>query len=1812
MRPSLRSSESGADRRPILIWCVTSVNKTPSSHKPLQKTDNTNTKLKLMRPELTFKNDDNPVIKAESASSSTLKGDKNLGGQQTGNNENAHQDKGLIKIFVMTLIFILLFHPGINANTVFTPCTITTEICNNGIDDDGDGLVDGADPECAADCSDGERIDLVWSGLKNDIPKSLSISNTSNIDSIVVEVFYLGGSPGSTIIIEDDLGNTYTAYRETLASNRFIYRATLPATSQIDYNNLTNDHRAQSIIAFVYRSNVPGKSATATHTYISGYNNTKTLEFKLPVRTGAEDVVIQLPVSEITYDNRILNFAVTAGSVNAYVAKSWAPEDEAVNGCCMDIIEIVLPDVPPSADKVTIDIISPGGGTGQSYVIAGTVLTDFSCLDEICGNGTDDDGDGLADCDDPECGGIPVAVASGDLTICAGASVSISASAKGGVTPYAYSWSHGLGDGSLKVVSPSITTTYTVTVTGGNECTETDEVTIVVNPSPTADAGEDQSVCASIPFTLSGAATGGTTPYSYSWNQGLGTGTSHDVTPSDPTVYTLTVASPNGCVDTDQITLTPESCAEDCTNGIDDDNDGLTDCNDPDCTPVLDAGSDVNICQGESIIIGVTVNGTSGSYSYSWNNGHSGQSQIVSPSATTTFAITVTSAGGCTATDEVTVNVVVCGEDCTNGIDDDGDGLIDCDDPDCITSAAPNLTDDAFTACPGLPVSDRVTFNDENLQSPAFSIASNPTNGMVSIDATGKFTYTPFVTNCMNDQFIYEVCNMVTGCCSQATVYITFGDVTAPILTNVPADLTIGCDDAVPTPPQIVAYDECPGIFVDYVETSDEHNIGACETYTITRTWLATDLCGNTATGTQIITVVDQTKPEIFRLYTLDNGMRMIAGVAKRVTKDWKYIPFPVTFNETPMIFSTVVTDNELSAVTTRQRNPYSQGFELRLYEEEGNDGTHQPEDVAWIAIEAGTNTGSMALEAGRWENINDAPGTVAFSDMFDNIPGLLASIQSTNDEDPVGVRLNTSGNGSAEIFLQEEQSADSETSHVFEHVGYLAFNAGSELIDERQEPFGETGRIDLTNAWTTIALNRTYTKPVVMVGGISNNDGNPVLTRVRNVTNNSFEVRLEEWGYLDGTHSAESISWLVMEGAIPGDMDYYCYGSASGLETGINVFAMDNCDDQVAFGYTETPSVQAGGTLTIRTWMAIDDCGNTTLTTRYDTCTNAALYARAKLSGAMINNGGGENMRDDLRTKELVPVREPYSSLPGFPHVEGTSGSNEDSGNDNNDPDPNDMVIICHNPGTPAEKTMEIPESALNAYLSSGDYLGPCGGSGEPDPNGLPNGAITAQFRTIADGDWNDDDIWQGGSAPPLTNVNNKTISIEHFVYLQSGGIQLKNNSTLWITNGGLTIQSGNFQNEKSDLVLYNSDLVLNAGDLQFTKGQATMYAENSSLSVDGNFQSLGTKNLEGVCLTVTGSYENEGTVEMHHVCGVIGSSFNNKSGAELDVFDVKMNVQGGIFENASSATLTGDSLIVWVENGDLKNNGSWSALVLQYCVSGSSIGFAGVLPISEDCAGIADFFNPCECIQPGEFFSSADPDGNGEPGDDPINNPDTLSMAEIAGPGTLDPVLLEVDGDDAIVDWMLIELRNAEDETEIIAYSTVAMQRDGDIITEDGEGLINFPELPEGEYYVAIRHRNHLPLMTDQPITLSVENAPLVDFTDLNLPVRGDALGGRIINGERSLWAGDFNEDGKVIYQGPYNDVFFLFSRVLGDGGNSGFLANYIVQDYDLHDFNLDGKVIYQGPNNDRASLLYHTVMIHGGNNGFLANYIVEDALP
>jgi subtilisin-like proprotein convertase family protein len=205
-----------------------------------------------------------------------------------------------------------------------------------------------------------------------------------------------------------------------------------------------------------------------------------------------------------------------------------------------------------------------------------------------------------------------------DVQICGGQIASLTAS--GGGT---YRWNTNANGAGISV-NPTVTTTYTVTVTQG-VCTATLSTTVEVLPAPIANAGPDQTQCAGETINLS--ASGGT---DYNWSTG-DPNSDISVNPTTTTTYTVTVSN-GSCSSIDRVVVNIRPA------------------------PTVNAGPSGSVCEGQNVTLTATVTGGSGN-TLQWSTGATTSSITVTPFGSTSYQVTVTSAGGCTAETDVAVLV---------------------------------------------------------------------------------------------------------------------------------------------------------------------------------------------------------------------------------------------------------------------------------------------------------------------------------------------------------------------------------------------------------------------------------------------------------------------------------------------------------------------------------------------------------------------------------------------------------------------------------------------------------------------------------------------------------------------------------------------------------------------------------------------------------------------------------------------------------------------------------------------------------------------------------------------------------------------------------------------------------------------------------------------------------------------------------------------------------------------------------------------------------------------------------------------------
>ncbi|MEZ4740123.1 MAG: trypsin-like peptidase domain-containing protein [Flavobacteriales bacterium] len=199
------------------------------------------------------------------------------------------------------------------------------------------------------------------------------------------------------------------------------------------------------------------------------------------------------------------------------------------------------------------------------------------------------------------------------------------------------------------------------------------------------------------------------------------------------------------------------------------------------------------------------------------------------------------------------------------------------------------------------------------------------------------------------------------------------------------------------------------------------------------------------------------------------------------------------------------------------------------------------------------------------------------------------------------------------------------------------------------------------------------------------------------------------------------------------------------------------------------------------------------------------------------------------------------------------------------------------------------------------------------------------------------------------------------------------------------------------------------------------------------------------------------------------------------------------------------------------------------------------------------------------------------------PSSEPYTaLGYTQSGGGGeTVQAGVFNTTGSNAIVDWVLVELHSVAPAYNLVATRNGLVQRDGDIVDMDGTSPLVF-NAGAGNYHVAVRHRNHLGVMSANAIALSGSTT----VVDLRIPATATygTEATRTIGAVRALWAGNCLNDGQLLYTGSGNDRDRILARI------GGSVPTNTVNGFYLEDVNMDGQAKYTGGTNDRDMILFN----------------------
>ncbi|OQX77760.1 MAG: hypothetical protein B6D61_06700 [Bacteroidetes bacterium 4484_249] len=149
-----------------------------------------------------------------------------------------------------------------------------------------------------------------------------------------------------------------------------------------------------------------------------------------------------------------------------------------------------------------------------------------------------------------------------------------------------------------------------------------------------------------------------------------------------------------------------------------------------------------------------------------------------------------------------------------------------------------------------------------------------------------------------------------------------------------------------------------------------------------------------------------------------------------------------------------------------------------------------------------------------------------------------------------------------------------------------------------------------------------------------------------------------------------------------------------------------------------------------------------------------------------------------------------------------------------------------------------------------------------------------------------------------------------------------------------------------------------------------------------------------------------------------------------------------------------------------------------------------------------------------------------------------------------------------DDVVDWVLIELRDTTDASlatgeTIIARQAAFLLNDGSVVDLDGSSILAFNHSIINSLFVVIHHRNHLAVMSANPLT-ELNGIYSYDFTANNSQAYGTDAQKDLGEGIYGMYGGDANADNTI-------DDFDKTVSWLNETGLSGYLSS---------DLNLDGQ--------------------------------------
>ncbi len=275
------------------------------------------------------------------------------------------------------------------------------------------------------------------------------------------------------------------------------------------------------------------------------------------------------------------------------------------------------------------------------------------------------------------------------------------------------------------------------------------------------------------------------------------------------------------------------------------------------------------------------------------------------------------------------------------------------------------------------------------------------------------------------------------------------------------------------------------------------------------------------------------------------------------VTHHWYTISFPVVFADNLVFVADMQTRDGGDTANIRYENLTADRVNIKVAEEASRDSEvwHTTENVGFMVFSVMDMAGDV-----------DSDGLTSDDERF-----ILGTNPAIADSDADGL-----DDGAEFDFWGDDWDADFDGDGLINILDFDADGDGysdgvetasgfdpSDINSNPGEPGIESGITNVSSEWQRVLFGRRFVNPVVVAKIVSQNEGDPVVVRLENITSDGFNIRLQEWGYLDDVHGEEEVSYIVME------KGSYTLHDGTKVEAGIFSTRAMLKDDRLVFNQT-------------------------------------------------------------------------------------------------------------------------------------------------------------------------------------------------------------------------------------------------------------------------------------------------------------------------------------------------------------------------------------------------------------------------------------------------------------------------------------------------------------------------------------------------------------------------------------------------------------------------------------------------------------------